>query len=637
MKIVTATALGALVLALGLWQGSGGEAPAGAKTVKPAAVVQAAYPQRPLWGDTHLHTANSFDAFTAGLRLGPEEALRFARGEGVKTASGEIAKLHRPLDFLAVTDHSDAIGVTADLYNTPEDQITDPTLKRWRTMMHVGGNEAYKAFREMVTAAASGTLPPDFANPERQKIIARRIWDSQLEAVERYNQPGKFTALVAFEFSLQPKGNTLHRNVIYRDGADRARGMLPFPSDGTKSPEALWNYMDAYAKATGGQMLAIPHNSNLSNGMAFMTTNWDGGPLTAEMARRRAGHEPLVEMTQYKGDSESHPFLSRNDEFADFGDAGWENGNAPLRELKKPEMLGGEYVREVLKRGLQIESKTGINPYMLGMIGSTDSHTALASADEDNFHGKFSTEGPGPERVGTVVNPGIKESRIGWQYQAGGLAAVWANSNTREGIFDAMQRREVYATTGPRMTVRVFAGWNFTKANLGGDWVKTGYARGVPMGGVMKPGPRQQAKAAPSLMISAMKDPEGANLDRVQVIKGWIDAQGQAHEKIYDVAWSSPAKRRIVGGKLAPVGDTIDMKTATYRNSIGAPLLMTVWRDPEFRADQRAFYYIRVLEIPTPRWVLYDMVRFGAKPPADARLKDQERAYTSPIWYRPES
>ncbi|MCC6925824.1 DUF3604 domain-containing protein [Novosphingobium sp.] len=630
MRLVHSVALGALALGVGLTLAGQPDAPVQAAAAVPA-VKQDPYPQKVLWGDTHLHTANSFDAFTAGLRLGPEDALRFARGEEVTTAGGK-AKLHRPLDFLTIADHSDAIGVTADLYNTPEDQIADPTLKRWRAMMHQGGDAAYGAFREMVTAASKGTLPPDFADPKRMRETARRVWDGQLDAVERYNEPGKFTALIGFEYSLQPKGNTLHRNVIFRDGADKARKVLPFPSDGKKGPEPLWDYMDAYARATGGQTLAIPHNSNLSNGMAFLMSDWDGGQLTAEMNRRRAAHEPLAEVTQYKGDSESHPALSRNDEFADFGDAGWENGNAPLTTLKQPGMFGGEYLREVLKRGLLLEAETGINPYMLGLIGSSDSHTALASTEEDNFHGKFSNEAPGADRGNAVVNPGIKEGRIGWQYQSGGLAAVWATANTREAIFDAMQRREVYATTGPRMTVRVFAGWDFSPRDLKGDWVRTGYARGVPMGGAMKPG-----KGAPSLLISALKDPIGANLDRVQVIKGWVDAQGEPHEQIYDVAWSAPGRRKIVGGKLAPVGDTVNLATATYRNSIGAAALSTVWRDPDFHADQRAFYYVRVLEIPTPRWVAYDMVRFGTKPPKGARLKDQERAYTSPIWYRPQS
>lgn len=632
MKKRALLATGLIGIAATLALGDTPQSAANAAKPKPAAIANAPYPQRPLWGDTHLHTANSFDAFAAGLRLGPAEALRFARGDAVMTAAGKEARLHRPLDFLVVADHSDAIGVTADLYNTPESQLNDPTLKRWREMMHGTGDQGYKAFREMQAAASNGTLPAGFSDPARQRATARRVWDGQLDAIERYNEPGKFTALIGFEYSLQPKGNTLHRNVIFRDGADKARTVLPLPAADKKGPEPLWDYMDAYAKATGGQTLAIPHNSNLSNGLAFMMTDWTGAPLTAEMARRRAAHEPLVEVTQYKGDSESHPMLSRNDEFADFGDAGWENGNAPLTAVKKPEMLDGEYVREVLKRGLQIAAKTGINPYMLGMIGSTDSHTSLASQEEDNFHGKFSNEGPGTNRVNTVVNPGVKESRIGWQYQAAGLAAVWATSNTREAIFDAMMRREVYATTGPRMSVRLFAGWSFSARDFQGDWVKTGYARGVPMGGTLAPG-----KGAPSFLVSALKDPQGANLDRVQIVKGWVDASGASHEKIYDVVWSAPGKRRIVGGKLAPVGDTVDLKTATYRNSIGTAELHTVWRDPDFRAGEQAFYYVRVLEIPTPRWVAYDMVHYGAKPPAGARLKDQERAYTSPIWYRPQS
>ncbi len=463
-----------------------------------------------------------------------------------------------------------------------------------------------------------------------KKQIARRVWDGQLAAIDRYNEPGKFTAIVGFEYSLQPKGNTLHRNVLFRDGTDRAKSVLPFPSQGQKGPEALWDYMDRYESKTGGRMLAIPHNTNLSNGLAFMMTDPSGGPMSADYARRRAAREPLLEMTQYKGDSESNPVLSRNDEFASFGDAGWENGNAPLTTLKQPEMLGGEYAREALKRGLQVAQRTGANPYAYGFIGSTDSHTALASAEEDNFSGKFANEGPSGDRAANIVNPGIKESRIGWQYQAGGLAAVWATANTREAIFDAMERREVYATTGPRMTVRVFAGWDFAARDFKGDWVSAGYARGVPMGGSMKPG-----KGTPSLLISALKDPTGANLDRVQVVKGWVDATGAVHEKVFDVVWSNPAKRRVVKGRLTPVGDTVNLATATYANTIGAPTLNTVWRDPEFKPGTRAFYYVRVLEIPTPRWVAYDAVRFKVTPPAGARLKDQERAYSSPIWYNP--
>ena len=618
-------ALGALALvgALSL----NGEPPAPAQA---ATAADAAHPQRPLWGDTHLHTTNSFDAFAAGNRLTPDDALRFARGEEVTSSTGLKAKLAQPLDFLVIADHSDAIGVTTDLYNTPEDQLTDPVLKRWRNGMHGDRTQAYETTREIISAFQTGKIPSDLIKPERMAAITRRVWDAQVTSVERYNEPGKFTALHGFEFSLQLKGNSLHRNVIFRDGADRARSVVPFASEGTKGPEPLWDYMEAYERATGGRALAIPHNSNLSNGSYFALTGPDGGPISAAHARRRASREPLVEVTQYKGDSESHPLLSRNDEFADFGDSGWENGNAPLSALKQPEMFAGEYIRAALKRGLEIEARTGANPYAFGVIGSTDSHTALSTAEEDNFFGKMVTDEPNPTRMTRKVNPGIMQTRFGWQYLAGGMAAVWASANTREAIFDAMARREVYATTGTRLTVRMFGGWDFTARDFKGDWVKAGYARGVPMGGELKPG-----RGTPSFLLSAMKDPRGANLDRIQVVKGWVDVNGVAQEKIFDATWSTPRQRKRVKGRVAPVGDTVDLATASYTNSIGAPQLHTVWRDPEFQPGQRAFYYARVLEIPTPRWTLYDAVHFKVTPPAGAVLKAQERAYTSPIWFNP--
>lgn len=599
-----------------------------AAAVDPAHHVTAtAYPETPLFGDTHLHTTNSFDAFGAGNRLTPDDALRFARGNAVTTASGMTAKLARPLDFLVIADHSDAIGVTTDLYNTAEADLSDPVLKRWRNMLHGDQQTAYLGTREIIAAFQSGKIPQDLIRPDRVAAMTQRIWDAQIASVERYNEPGKFTALHGFEFSLSIKGNSLHRNVIFRDGADKARTVLPFPSQGSSGPEPLWAFMEAYEKATSGKVLAIPHNSNLSNGMFFGLTGPDGGPMSAEQARRRIAREPIIEATQFKGDSESHSGLSRNDEFADFGDAGWENGNAPLSQLKKPEMLAGEYAREALKRGLQIQHRTGVNPYAFGMIGSTDSHTGLSTSEENNFFGKFSSDEPSASRMHGIVNPGIAATRIGHQYLAGGLAAVWATANTRAAIFDAMMRREVYATTGTRMSVRLFGGWNFAPSIFSADWVKIGYQHGVPMGGNLAAG-----KRAPRFIVQALKDPMGANLDRIQIVKGWIDSQGMTQEKVFDVVWSAPKKRKITNGRLTPVGDTVDLATATYANSIGAAELRTVWRDPEYKPGQKAFYYARVLEIPTPRWTAFDVVRFKAKPPADAKLKDQERAYTSPIW-----
>ena len=585
-----------------------------------------------LWGDTHLHTSNSIDAFGFGVKLGPEEALRFARGDEVTSTWGLKAKLDRPLDFLVIADHSGGLGATQRLYDAPRFMIKDPTLLRWYDLMHEGQAGRMKATMELITAAGEGKLAGILPR-EQQRKGTKQIWNSHTGIVERYNEPGKFTAFMGFEYTLMPNGDNLHRVVMFRDGKPRADQILPYDpqTEGTETVDKLWDFMDAYEKNTGGKMLAIPHNSNVSNGLMFEMVAPGGGPITADYAKRRAEREPLVEITQIKGDSEAHPFLSPNDEFANFGDAGWELGNLTMQRTKTPDMLGGDYVREALKRGLAIEAKTGVNPYKMGFIGSTDSHTGLATADESNFFGKHSAAEPNAERASQPQNLGTNVGRFGWQYLAGGYAAVWATANTRAAIFDAMARREVYATTGPRMQVRVFGGWDFTDKDFTGDWVTAGYARGVPMGADLKAGPGRP----PSFLISALKDPEGANLDRVQIVKGWVDPSGALREKIFDVVWSSPDQRSLSGGKLTPVGDTVDIATVSYFNSIGAPELRSVWRDPEFNAAHRAFYYVRVLEIPTPRWVLFDALRYGAKLPADAELKSQERAYTSPIWYNP--
>jgi hypothetical protein len=584
-----------------------------------------------LWGDTHLHTSNSIDAFGFGVKLGPEEALRFARGEEVTSTWGLKAKLDRPLDFLVIADHSGGLGATKALYDAPRFMIKDPTLLRWHDQMHEGPEGMQRATAELIAFAGEGKLTKILPREQTRKNNLK-IWNGHTGIVERYNEPGKFTAFMGFEYTLMPNGDNLHRVVMFRDGKPRADQVRPYDpqTEGTDTVDKLWDYMDAYEKKTGGKMLAIPHNSNISNGLMFEMVAPGGGPITADYARRRAAREPLVEVTQIKGDSEAHPFLSPNDEFASFGDAGWELGNLTMQSGKKPDMFAGEYIREALKRGLAIEEKTGVNPYKLGLIGSTDSHTSLATADEDNFYGKHSGGEPNATRASAAQNLGTREGRFGWHYLAGGYAAVWATANTRAAIFDAMMRREVYATTGPRMQLRVFGGWDFSDKDWADDWVKTGYARGVPMGTDLKAG-----SGKPSFLISALKDPEGANLDRVQVVKGWVDGSGKLQEKIFDVVWSSPDKRSLSGGKLTPVGDTVDISKASYSNSIGAPELRTVWTDPEFNAGQKAFYYVRVLEIPTPRWVLFDALRYGAKLPPDAELKAQERGYTSPIWYNP--
>lgn len=598
---------------------------------KEVVVKETEYPEKVLWGDTHLHTANSVDAFGFGVRLGPEEALRFARGEEVTSTTGLKAKLSRPLDFLVVTDHAEGLGATKALYDAPRLLIRDETMLRWYDMMHEGPQGSQRAMAEILDARGRNALPKAMLNQDGTAERTKSVWNGNIDTVERYNEPGKFTAFFGFEYTLMQGGNNLHRNIIFRDGPDRVRTVVPIDPTYKATPDEIWNYMEAYEKATGGRVLAIPHNSNLSNGLMFELTQPGGGPMTAAYAKRRARLEPVVEITQIKGDSEAHPFLSPNDEFAGFGVAGWELSNLLGNEPKTPSMFAGEYVREALKRGLQLEQQMGVNPYKFGLIGSTDSHTALSTADEDQFFGKHTGNEPNPARAMQGQNLGTRKGRFGWHYLASGYAAVWAKANTRASIFDAMARREVYGSTGPRMTVRFFGGWDFKDDDLKGDWVRAGYKRGVPMGGELSSG----KKGAPSFIVSALKDPIGANLDRVQIVKGWVGRAGKLQEKVFDVVWSNPDKRKPAGGKVPAVGDTVNVATATYSNTIGAPTLSKVWTDPEFDPSVRAFYYVRVLEIPTPSWPAYDAVRFKLKLPPDVRVKQQERAYTSPIWYTP--
>jgi hypothetical protein len=595
------------------------------------AIELAEFPDRPYWGDTHLHTDNSVDAFGFGVRLGPEDALKFARGDEVTSSTGQTAKLDRPLDFLVIADHSDGLGATRRLYDAPRLLIRDETLLRWHDMMHESPEQSQLAIAELITAAANNDLPEALSDPEQNEENTRDIWGTHLDTLDRFNVPGEFTALAGFEYTLMPDGNNLHRVVMFRDGSDKTKQTIPYPGL-TTSAEGLWDYLAAYEEETGGRALAIPHNSNLSNGLMFELTKPGGGPMTAEYAAKRAKYEPVVEATQIKGDSEAHSFMSPNDEFASFGDTGWELGNLPLTLDTEPEMLRGNYVREALKRGLSLEEQIGVNPYAFGLIGSTDSHTSLATADEDNFFGKHSGNEPRETRASEAQNLGTREGRFGWHYLASGYAAAWARGNSRAEIFDAFARREVYATTGSRISLRVFGGFDFTAEDWDGDWVRAGYERGVPMGGELA-----DAGTAPRFLISALKDADGANLDRVQVVKGWVDASGTAQEQVFDVVWSDMENRAASGGKVPAVGDTVNRGDASYTNDIGTAELRATWTDPDYREGERAFYYVRVLEIPTPRWVLFDMVRFGLELSEEmlANSVSQERAYSSPIWVNP--
>lgn len=574
------------------------------------------------WGDTHLHTNFSPDAYINGNAvMSLDEAYRFAQGEEVVTGTGLRAKLARPLDFLAVTDHSEYMGVHARLAKKDAALADWPVGKRWAELLAKGNRVLYLV--DMLKTLQDGR-PED----ELPAGVKESIWQEVVAAAERYNAPGRFTALIGYEWSATVSGDNLHRNVLFRGDGKQLMNIVPFTGQDSRQPEDLWAALAKFEAVTGTKALAIPHNANVSNGRMFAPTMSNGNPFTQEYARRRARWEPVVEVTQIKGDGESHPYLSPDDEFADFEN--WDSSNLMGSVAKKPEMLKHEYARSVLGLGLQYERNLGVNPFKFGMIGSTDSHTGLAAIDEDNFIGKFSNDEPSADRVLTRMAGMGAEN---WRLVASGLAAVWAPNNTREAIFDAFERREVYATTGPRIQVRLFGGWDFARDDvLRPDYATIGYAKGVPMGGDLL---RAGKGKAPKFMVAATKDPEGANLDRVQIVKGWLDKDGKLHERVYDVAWSGGRKKDPKTGKLPPVGNTVDIAKASYLNSIGAAEFATTWTDPDFDPDARAFYYVRVLQIPTPRWTAYDAFYFGAKVPKGAAMVIQDRAYTSPIWYTP--
>lgn len=588
-------------------------------------------PARLLWGDTHLHSGWSADAGAIGGRLGPEEALRYARGEEVVSNTGQKTRLVRPLDFVVLSDHAEGLGVIQELAAQSPAVMADATGARWATMLREGAQKRMAVALEFIDGVSKGTLP-EFV---KDGALRLGIWQKNTAIQEKYNEPGRFTTLIGYEWtSNSGGGDNLHRNVIFRDGKARADQVTPFSAFDSEDPEALWQWMQAYEDKTGGQVLAIPHNGNLSNGRMFALSTFLGDPLTRDYAQARARWEPVYEVTQIKGDGETHANLSPDDEFASF--ERWDKKNLNAKP-KTPQMLKTEYARQALRDGLALEARLGANPFKFGLIGSTDSHTGLATTDENNFFGKHALQEPSPGRATkTPTAPGME----GWTAGAGGLAAVWARDNTREAVWDALKRKEVYGTTGPRIGLRLFAGYDFTAPDLArADWAEQGYARGVPMGGELAAQRDAKGKAqTPVLMIQAAKDPLGANLDRVQVIKGWLAADGSTREKVYDVAWSGQAdksRRPDKKGRLPAVGNTVDVKDATYRNSIGAATLDAVWRDPDFSAAQRAFYYVRVIEIPTPRWTAYDAKRFGMSIPAEVPMVLQERAYSSPVWYRP--
>ena len=589
--------------------------------------VDLKYPLRPLFGDTHLHTSLSFDAISFGTTITSDQAYQFARGAQVVSSTGVKAKLSRPLDFLVIADHAENMGTMGAVKEGLAEVMSDETVRGWNANLKAGGEEAMKPYLDIVELIDKGKPMPAVLSNKR---MFRSAWEETIEAAERYNEPGRFTAFIGYEWSSNAAGNNLHRVVVYRDDADRAKQTLPITATADPNPETLWKGLEAYEEKTGGQVLAIAHNGNLSNGKMFELTQYDGSKITDVWSERRSRLEPLYEATQTKGDGEAHPFLSPDDEFADFET--WDKGNLNLSVAKTNKMLKHEYVRSGLQLGIQIQNDVGVNPYQFGVIGSTDAHTGLAAVAEDNFFGKLPHVEPSSHRLEAVMMTFGDLSYLAADVSAAGYAGVWAKENTRRSIFDAMLRKETYATSGPRMAVRFFGGWDFTKEDAQTRQpARIGYAKGVPMGGKLGSAPEGKS---PTFLVGALRDPIGANLDRYQIIKGWIDAKGERKEKVYNVAWSDN-RQMDANGNIPVVGNTVDVKNAKYTNSIGASELIAAWTDPDFDPKQRAFYYGRVLEIPTPRWTAYDAVAFDVEIPDGVKTVTQDRAYTSAIWYNP--
>ncbi|MDE0366248.1 MAG: DUF3604 domain-containing protein [Gammaproteobacteria bacterium] len=581
------------------------------------------YPLNLYWGDTHLHSRNSADAYSLGnMNLTPADAYRFARGQELTAHNGMRVRLRRPLDFLVVSDHAEYLG---GYYRFG---VGDPLVantdagRQWAAFIAQGNPE-------QMIATFTGSMDDPQTYPPFPSETRRLIWQDVAQTADDYNDPGRFTAFTGYEWTSMIDGNNLHRVVIYKDGADKAGRLPPFSGQDSLDPRDLWRALARYEAETGGEVIAIPHNGNLSNGMMFPAKSVDGRPLDRAYAQLRSRWEPIAEVTQVKGDSEAHPTLSPDDEFADFETWDWDN--IGRNQAKEDWMLPHEYARGALKLGLGFEADLGVNPFKFGMIGSTDNHTSLATAAEDNYFGKFAESEPGLERLENAMAAG--QLWENWKIVASGYAAVWARENTREELFAAMKRREVYATTGTRIAVRFFGGWDYDPGVIHQPaYLDIAYANGVPMGGDLTAAPQG---AAPTFIAVAAKDPDWANLDRIQIVKGWLDSEGNLHEKVHDVALSDGREVNPESGKAPPVGTTVNVAEASYTNTIGAPMLAAVWTDPDFDPAERAFYYARVIEIPTPRWTAYDARYFNIDLPDHIPTTVQDRAYTSPIWYTP--
>ena len=597
------------------------------------------YPENVYWGDTHLHTYLSGDAYSMGTSITPDQAYRFARGETIRATGGDEVRMRRPLDFMMVADHAENLGALPALM-AGDRRLLDSEHGRRFAKMLAERPTLQSALRAKTLAEyndLSGALMQTKASHSGDygidETFKREVWREVVAAAERHNDPGNFTTFAGYEYSSNPP--MLHRNVLYAGGPSATLKTLPFSKFDSADPEDLWAYLHEYRQTTGSDVMSIPHNSNLSRGNMFKTVTYEGKAITPDYAHIRSSIEPLVEVTQIKGDSETHPLISTKDEFADHETWGKFESTKTTKKKdsskKSPDpttLARASYVRSALQTGLDIEANVGVNPYKFGMIGATDAHTGLATVDEDNFWGKMGGNEPSPYRAVTLTT-----------FSASGYAAVWTTENTREAIFAAMKRREVYATTGPRMTLRFFAGWDYKESDAQRpDIAEIGYKLGVPMGGDLI---QNKKTRVPTFLIRATKEPDGANLDRVQIVKGWRNKKGKLLEKVYNVAWSVNGKsghRKIdADGNLPVVGSTVNLEDASYQNTIGSPELSVVWTDPDFNKREAAVYYVRILQIPTPRWTTYDAKAYGLKEIQQNPLAViQERAYSSPIWYTPQ-
>lgn len=608
--------------------------------------VEKNFPSEVYWGDTHLHTNLSFDSYGFGnTNLGPSEAYRFAKGMAVPNNQGELKKLDRPLDFLVVADHANNMGVFNALVNRNpllKSSMSD-NARRWSSLL------ATIRSNKLGALAAKNQIIDEAHNKWSVggDSFKESVWHEITASADVHNAPGKFTAFIGYEWTMP--FYRLHRVLVFKDDANKANQVLPFSQFDSLDPEKLWAYMDNYEKQTGGEVLAIPHNANLSQGVMFSLEDAKGNPLSKQYAKSRSRWEPLFEVVQNKGDSEAHPIISPNDEFADFkkidtskaydypddlkelrqlSDYGYESWIEKSRREKGPNWkYQHEYARPVLKLGLRQEQMLGANPFKFGLIGSTDAHASFSSIGNSGLN---STLVDIRERQGNTK--GIGGMQPNWM-GSGGYAAIWAQENTRESLFAAMKRKEVYATSGPRIKVRFFGGWGYTASDaLRPDLAKIGYQKGIPMGGDLTNAPEGKN---PNFLIHAVRDPEGANLDRVQVIKGWLDNQGELHEKVFNVSLSD--NRQEIAQGVVSVGTTVQLDEGSYINSIGDPELAVVWEDESFNEGERAFYYVRVLQITTPTRVAYDAEVFDWELDItdETPMTVQERAYSSPIWYTP--